>query len=248
MLRITVCDDESFYIEEIKKLVIAVLTKIPVLFSITCFSSGEELFKDLQNGSAYDIALLDIHMNKMDGIDIAEKIRKYFQNDKTILIYISNYDIRAKEVLQFNTHRFLSKPIDYLLFEEALLSANILWEEQQPQNFCFKDTKSGHVGVPIKDILYMESARNHRVDVTTVEHVYTMYDVKLSDIHENLSSFNFILIHHSILVNFSHINVISYEEIKMSNGKILNISGPKRKQIRELFSEIRKRQEKNIWL
>lgn len=248
MIKITVCDDESTYTNEIHNLVSSVLANISVLFSITCFISGEELFRDLQNGSVYDIAILDIHMNKIDGINIAEKIRKQFQNEKTILIYISNYDIRAKEVFQFNTHRFLSKPIDYQLFEEALLSAYQLWKKQQPQYFCFKDTKLGHLEVPIKDIIYMQSARSHRIDITTGNLIYTMYDVKLSKIHEYLSLFDFVLIHHSILVNFNHISVIRYEEIMMSDGKRLDISGPKRKQVRELFFEIRKRQEKNIWL
>lgn len=248
MLRIVICDDENVYIEQIRMLVPNVLTPLPVLFSMDCFSSGDELFQNLQNGTTYDIALLDIHMDGINGIDIASKIRKQFQNDKTILIYISSYDTRAKEVIPFKTHRFLSKPIEEQQFEEALLSAVQLWKEQQSSIFSFRDTKLGYVKIPLSEILYIENSRSHCVDVITTDHIYTIYDVKLSAIYEKLSLSDFILIHHSTLVNFHHIKAIGYEEVAMSNEKTLRISGSKRKNVRKLFYEIRKAQENNLWL
>jgi len=246
MLKIVICDDEDIYIEQIKMFISDLSTKIPD-FTVNDCSSGEALFQELQDDAIYDIALLDIHMNRMSGIDVADKLRKHFQNDKTILIYISAHDNRAKEVFQFKTHRFLSKPIERDLFEEALLSAVQLWQEQQSLYFSFKDTKLGHVKMPLKDILYMESSRSHCVNVITADCRYTIYDAKLSELHEKFSSSGFILIHHSTLVNFDHIKLIRYEEVTMSDEKILSISGPKRKPIREHFHEIRKKQEKNLW-
>lgn len=248
MLKIVICDDENVYIEQIRTLVSNVLITIPILYSLDSFSSGEELFQNLQNGTSYDVAFLDIHMDGINGIDIADKIRKHFQNNKTILIYISSYDTRAKEVFQFKTHRFLSKPIEKLLFEEALISSLQLWKEQQASNFAFRDTKLGLVQVPFHEILYIESSHNHRVNVITTDNIYTIYDIRLSDIHEKLSSSDFILIHHSTLVNFDHIKTIGYEKVTMSDDKVLSISGPKRKDIRKQFYEIRKVQEKNLWL
>jgi len=32
------------------------------------FPSGEELFQNLQNGTIYDVTLLDIHMDRISGI------------------------------------------------------------------------------------------------------------------------------------------------------------------------------------
>jgi len=248
MLRIAICDDEDIHIRQINQLVSDTLTKVPVLFSTDSFSSGEALFYNLQNGTTYDIALLDIHMDGISGIDIAGKIRNHLKDDKIILIYISAYDKRAKELFQFNTHRFLSKPIETHLFEEALLSAVELWKDQQFQNFIFKDRKLGCVEIPINDILYIENSHSHCVDVVTTDATYTIYNGRLSDIHEKLSSSDFILIHQSTLINFHHVRSVTYEEVTMSNKKALSISGPKRKEVRKLFYEIRKRQEKNLWL
>lgn len=248
MLKLVACEDEPVHLNNIQILVHDIFTKIPILYTLECFSSGEELFQNLQNGSTYDIALLDICMKKMSGIELAEKIRKYFLNEDTILIYITSYDIRAKEVFQYNTHRFLSKPIEFSLFEEALLSAHQKWKNQQSENFCFRDTRLGSVKVLIKDILYMESARSHCVDVITRDYIYSIYNVTLAHIHNNLSSFDFILIHHSTLVNFDHIKKICYESIEMSNDMTLMISGPKRREVRKQLFDLRKRQDKNIWL
>ena len=246
MLRIVICDDEDIYIRQINDLVSGVFKKIPVSFSMDSYFSGEELFQNIENGKTYDIALLDIQMVGISGIDVAEKLRKHFKNDDTILIYISCYDNRAKEVFQFNTHRFLSKPIETNLFEEALLSAVGLWEKKQSLNFSFKDTKLGLVSIPLSKILYMESSRSHCVTITTSDHTYTIYRVRLSDIYQKFYSSNFILIHQSTLVNFHHVQIITYKEVTMSDGKALSISGPKRKNVRKQFYDIRKMQEKNL--
>jgi len=248
MIKIVICDDEDIYIEQIRMLVSDLLEKIPVLFSMDICSSGEELVRNLQNGSIYDIALLDMRMDGICGIEVADILRKQFQHDKTILIYITAYDDRIRETFQFGTHRFLAKPIERLLFDDALLSAIQLWEKQQSTCYAFKDIKLGHVKILLKDILYFESNSNHYVDVITTNYKYTICRIKLSNIHEKLFSSDFIRIHHSALVNFDHIKIMNYDEVTMSNEEVLRISGPKKKDVRNLFSKMRKSREQNPWL
>jgi len=248
MIKIVICDDEDIYVEQIRLLVSDLLEKIPVLFSMDICSSGEELVRNLQNGSVYDIALLDMRMDGICGIEAADILRRQFRHDKTILIYITAYDDRMREAFQFGTYRFLAKPINRHSFDDAMLSAIQLWKKQQSAYYAFKDIKLGHVNIPHKDILYFESNSNHYVDVITTSCRYTICRIKLSDIHKKLFPSGFILIHHSALVNFDHIKIMNYDKVTMSNEEVLRISGPKQKEVRDLFSNMRKAREQNPWL
>jgi len=61
-------------------------------------------------------------MNGISGIDIAGKIRNHLKDNKTILIYISAHNNRAKELFRFNTHRFLPKPIKKIYLKRLCLA------------------------------------------------------------------------------------------------------------------------------
>ncbi len=246
MLKIAICDDEKLFSDQIYELVEKVFTKTTALYSIKCFSSGEDMITAMEDKALFDIAFLDISMNGMSGIELGAKLRKYFQSMKTILIYVSSFDSRAKEVFCYNTHRFLSKPINYTLFEEALLSAYNLWKDAQSKYLTIKDSTFGYVSLHLKDILYLEVTRSHRIDVVTAKQRYIAYE-KISDLYEQLSSQNFLQIHHTCMVNYDYIELISYEKVTMSDGRTLQISGPKRKLVRSQYSTLRKKQVSKQW-
>lgn len=72
----------------------------------------------MNRGGSFHILYLDISMGGMNGVEVGNRLRSHFQNTDTILIYVSSYDQRAKEVFRLQTFRFLSKPINPSLFQE----------------------------------------------------------------------------------------------------------------------------------
>lgn len=242
MIRIAICDDEPIFIEQIKFLIKSTLSEAFISYLADSFTSGEELCEALKCGAVYDLAFLDISMNGMSGIEVGDKLRYYFQIKKTIIIYISSYDNRAKEVFCLDTFRFLSKPIDPELFKKDLLSACKRLNELQDKFFCFKDITRGQCNIPIEDIIYFEISKGHKINVITKENRFVFFG-KLTDVFEQLESQNFLLIHHSFLINYYHIRQISYEKVQMSNQTDLTISGPKRKEIRAKYLQLRKKKE-----
>ncbi len=246
MIRIAVCDDEPIFIEQIKALIERTLSEAFISYSADSFTSGEELCEELARGAVYDLAFLDISMNGMSGIELGDKLRYYFGIKKTIIIYISSYDNRAKEVFCLDTFRFLSKPIDPELFKKDLMSAYKRFAKLQDKFFCFKDITKGQCNLPIEDILYFEITQGHKINVITKDSHYVFFG-KLIQVFEQLEAQKFLLIHHSFLVNYCHIRQISYEKVQMSNQTELPISGPKRKEIRAKYLQLRKQKEEDIW-
>lgn len=237
MLQISICDDEPVFLDLIEDLIDSVLQDKPFHYSVDSFRSGEELCDELDKGALYDIIFLDISMQGMSGIDVARRLRTHFHNIKTVLIYISFYENRAKEVFCFNTFRFLSKPIDPVLFKEYLLDACEFLKEQRDRFYSFKDIAKGMCALPVDDIIYFANKGNHRINIVTKEETYTFYG-KLTELQEELQFHKFLLIHHSFLINFTHIKQITYVRVCMSNQTELVISGPKRKDIRRRYSQL----------
>ncbi|MFT4104974.1 MAG: LytTR family DNA-binding domain-containing protein [Lacrimispora sp.] len=246
MAKIAICDDEPVFAHQIKELVDNILTERNISYSVNSFLSGEELCSELENGASYDIAFLDIKMGGMSGIDTADKIRHHFQIKQTILIFISSYDQHAKDVFRFNTFRFLSKPICPELFKEGLLGSMELLHGQQKKTYTFKDISTGQVKLPLEEIYYFEIAKGHKINVIAVDETYSFYG-RLIDVCEPLEHSGFLLIHHSYLVNYDHIRCISYNEVIMANKKKLLISGPKRKEVRKKYLDLRSEGNESKW-
>ncbi len=89
MLNIAVCDDESVEIEYLTQLTRqwAKLTETAV--SISCFASAEAFLFEYEENKDFDILLLDIQMNAMDGIELAEKIRE--NNSSVQIVFITGF-------------------------------------------------------------------------------------------------------------------------------------------------------------
>lgn len=239
MIKIAICDDEQMILDQVTQLTSVLLEKAQITYKIHTFLSGEDLIQSLKDNAEYDIALLDIKLKKLSGIDVAARLREQFQHYKTILIYISAYDSRCKETLYFNTLRFLSKPIDPSLFEEALCSACKKIKSQE-KKFSFKDVETGHTELRVDDILYFETREAHRINIVTSFRKYVYYG-SIADAETQLELFDFLRIHRSYLVNFDNIKKITFTEVTMQNEKNLPIARMKRKDISRQYWSIRKK-------
>ena len=88
MIKIAVCDDDERTLGDTLEL-LKQYKKLPL--SADAYTSGEAL---LAAGKKYDILLLDIDMEGMDGIQTARRIR---EADKEVkLIYVTNYSDYTK--------------------------------------------------------------------------------------------------------------------------------------------------------
>ena len=80
---------------------------------IEAFGLEEQLFIDTYNNvndflrskHIYDILLLDIEMPGMDGIHLA----KYIANERTLVIYVTNYADRMEDAFGINVFRYVLK-------------------------------------------------------------------------------------------------------------------------------------------
>lgn len=233
-MKIAICDDEYFAIEELLNL-IKLFDCNDNEFEVLCLSSGEELEECFNNGQKFDIVFLDVELNGQNGIELAENIKSEFP--KTIIIFISSHSSYMVEAFKAEALHFLTKPIKKDEFDDVFSRAMRKYLEiNTTLSFRWENER---YNVLIDDILFIEGYHRHIVVHAfdgTVESIG-----KLSEIYEYLRGFSFVRVHQGYLVNMKHIKSFMKNEIVLSDGSSVPISVRKRQEALSIYdSFIRK--------
>ena len=105
MLRIAICDDDRDDLERIKTSIINYQNEKSMDISIFSFLSAEELLKKTDK---YDIIFLDIEMERINGIEAAQRIREL--NMLVPIVYITNYSRYWRSAYKVHAFDFIPKP------------------------------------------------------------------------------------------------------------------------------------------
>lgn len=235
MLRIAVCDDNVVLCSQLENSISEILRNCNIDFNIVIFYTGEKFYETVQK-DYFDVVFLDIELNTVNGIDIADAIRNECGNNTIQIIYIS---AKQKYVMQL----FRTRPIDFLLKPFSYDDVSRVIQECIKiidfENKVFEFQKGKIIyRIPYKDILYFESD-NRIVNIVTFKETHKFYGTLASV--KNSSKYDFVFIHKSFLINYQYIKKIEYEQITMANDKVLPISQSRRKEVRAYFFELEKK-------
>ena len=235
MLRIAICDDDLVFASKIEAMLLQISKKQMIKMNIEVFSDGSELWDDIAFGkNKYELLYLDIEMVRINGIEVARKIR---ENDAdAILIYISAYDNYFIELFEVEPFRFIKKPVDDYIFEVYFNKAyeRILNDETY---FEYRFNKADYK-IPINNISYFESS-GRLINIIHMDGKDKFYG-KLNYVEKQLgdSKIPFLRIHQSYLVNYRFICKISFSHVTLRDGTVLQISEDRQKKIREQYNNL----------
>ena len=176
MIEIAICDDDPAITGFLEAAIQDAGTLLPETLHVQAFHQGAALLAALKKDAPFDIVFLDIELEDTTGIEVAEQIRKDFEN--TVLIFVSAYEDYCKQLFQFDTTAFLSKPVDKA--EVKSLLVRVYKELRNPKAvFCYR-YDDALCRVFLDDILYFES-KMHKIEIVTKTGVKTFYG-KLDDV------------------------------------------------------------------
>lgn len=201
-MEIAVCDDEKI----IRGQVVKYLKQYGNNFNIIEYSGGYDL---LTSGKIFDIIFLDIDMPEIDGMAVADKLRK--NKIDSHIIFLTSHAERIYDAFKVKAFRFLTKPIDLKAFNEAVKEAEneILNAEKIVIN-----QKGRLFNIKLMDIVYLEAFGDGSYIYDRYNNVYESrvqlkeWDMKLKDKH-------FFKIHKSNIVSMFYVKKINNNELEL---------------------------------
>lgn len=167
-----------------------------------------------------DIVFLDIHMNGMNGMEIANMLPR-----ECCFIFTTAYAQYALEGFNLDAVDFLHKPFAYERFEKAVEKALRRIGARRPtksENIVVKQ-EYNNVSIPLSDILYIEALGNY-VKIVRVSggHVFTRTNLKT--VTDMLPPEHFIRIHRSYVIPTAAVTSFSKTRVTLNdNGPSLPV-------------------------
>ena len=226
-LRIAVCDDETLDRAQIAQMAQEILRAEEIPAEIACFASAGALLHAIQTGGAFQILLLDVMMEGMDGMELAAALRAG-QEEAAIVFISSNREmaLRGYEVAA----RYLAKPLDAEKLREALLHCCAAY--LQPREIVLP-TSEGQSKVNVRAIVYVEPwDRGVRLHFA---HKKVEVRMSISQVAALLPEHQFAYCHRTLLVNLAYVRHLRYCELELKSGERLPISKYRLAQFKSEF-------------
>ncbi len=180
----------------------------------------------------YDLVFLDIFMQGMDGMEVAQKIR---ETDGDVLIVFtttsSSYAVKSYRVRAFD---YLVKPFSYEQFCQTMC----LCDKALAKKRHYIEIKEGRVirKVLLEDIIYTDYA-NHYIYVHTKTEVVKSY-LSFADFSPMLLSFpQFLCCYRNCIVNLDHVLMLKDRDFEMTDGVRVPIKKEWYQEIRQKYAD-----------
>lgn len=203
-MKIAVCDDEKIIRNQISTL----LKQYNNDFIIDEYNNGLNLLKHHNN---YDIIFLDIEMPEIDGMSVAEKIRE--SNLESRLIFLTSHIECVHDAFKVKAFRFLAKPVDLLVFNEAVKEAET---EVLNTERIIINQKGRLYDIRLKDIVYLEAFGDGAYIYDRFNNIYESH-IQLKEWDSKLSGKHFYKIHKTYIVSMFYVKKIDNNQLQLEN-------------------------------
>lgn len=238
MLHIAICDDQPAELQEIYLSAQAYFHNITShTAAFHSFSSSMDLLDYLETGGSCDIALLDICMPGIDGIQIARQIRD--RRDNTEIVFLTTSPEFGVEAFSVQAAHYILKPFTQSQMAEALDRAMKSFIGQERKKIVLQGESGVLRTLEVDKILYAENFRHHRAVYTTDEELKeTRRSLgALADELAELCPGVFIQPYRGYVVNQNAIRAVTKEGILMQNGARIPIKSGDFRKVRDAYFE-----------
>ena len=201
-LSVMIVDDEAPARARLRDLLSDVAVEVPNV--VAAEAANGLLAIEAIEGRSVDVALVDIRMPKMDGIELARHLGQL--EKPPAIIFVTAFDGYAVQAFELNAIDYLVKPVRAPRLAAALqkvrqsrpASPQVLAQLQQGARSHLSCHERGRLLlIPLPDILYLKADLKY-VTARTVSREYLL-DESLTHLEEEFSE-RFIRLHRSALV------------------------------------------------
>ncbi|MCI2956858.1 LytTR family DNA-binding domain-containing protein [Agromyces atrinae] len=224
MIRIAVVEDDPSSLDRLVAHIDRFRSERGEAFHVSTFTDGAELIRHYR--PTFDVLLLDIRMERVDGLTAARRIREV--DPEVVIIFVTaspQYAIHGYEVSALS---YLLKPLSYAAFAQELERVLLRLRRRERRHLLLTTSDGAHHRVDVVDVLYLESVGHHVLVHTT----HADHDVvtTLKRLESELDGAGFHRCNNGYLVNLRHVVGVVGNECRLRNGVALQISRPRKKE------------------
>lgn len=227
-MKIAICDDEQIYIDNIVEHLNIFSAENNIDFEKSIFTSSADI---LASDIRFDIAVLDVEMDNINGIKLGSELRK--RNPHIILIYVTAYRKYLDDALNLNAVRFFEKPLDPQRFYRGLHDA-VKRIDNTSISFYLKDQELTE-RISAQDIIFVEIEKRKTKVVTRDKEYHS--DHHISFWQDKLTSTIFISPHKSYIINFNYVTAYERNYVILDERYKVNIARNKQADFYRKFMQ-----------
>ena len=210
-LKIAICDDSAPDTEYLAALSREWAGDCPA--QISAFSSAEAFLFQYEEEKDFDILLLDIEMDGMNGVTLAKALRR--ENERVQIIFITGYSDYIADGYDVAALHYLIKPVKKEQLFQVLDRARERLQKNEKE--LFLRTPDETVVMPIREIRYLEVRQNyvtvHGKSDVTVKRTLGEFEKELDE--------RFFRLGRSYIVNLNCVRRVTKTEVHLSDGGAL---------------------------
>lgn len=239
MYHIAICDDDLLYAEYIEKLIKENSRLNIAELVFYKFDSGEKFIAATEQDIPYDLLILDMKLGKMDGDETAKRFRQKYPN--AVLVFCSGVCLPTVKSFEAEAYRYLIKQTNESKMRTELDVIIKKMISNHSQHRIALTYRNETVFIDQTQILYV-SIRKYgsnvviydRVDKSTTKLVCSK---TITQLYEEVNPKCFAYPHKSYFVNLGYVTKISYGELQLVDGSLLNISKAKYDGFKKALSD-----------
>jgi DNA-binding LytR/AlgR family response regulator len=225
MLNISIVDDENTQTLLLSNLVKQWAYGNNKPISVQTFPSAESFHFAWCQDHSFDILLLDIQMQGMNGVELAKEIRK--SDEKLCIIFITGLADYIESGYDVSALHYLLKPVNEGKLFACLDKACSRISIEQPTIVVTSQGQT--IRILQREIIFAEASAHYVQLLTTA----CSHEIKMniSELEKMLAKNLFIRCHRSYIIGIRYISKIGKTDLTLDNGKTIPVS-------RRLYHEV----------
>lgn len=201
---------------------------------IETFSCAKELLKIFRPGM-YQLVILDICMEEINGMQAAQVIRARGDNECNIVFLTSSDDYILNGYRVFAVGYFM-KPITNHAEEFAKTFEHIFPKLCKKNPELILNVDGRNFSVPHRNITYVDIENQHKTCVHIVGKKKILAMNSYTEVQETLcADERFLECYHRIIINMDYVKSMEDDEFILLDGTIIPISQRKKKEVKIKF-------------
>lgn len=233
MIKIAICDDELEKGKLIDGMVEEWTSDHAIYAERELFSSSRGLLYEIEDGTNFDLLMLDIEMPELDGMELTEKIKKCLPD--AIIIFITSHEKYVYESFKVQPFRFIPKKLLNRMLPLALKDAIEVIEKSEGK-YLYTTNQEGMEKIPTRSITYIWHREKYAyIEKTNGER--TKVRKTLRQVYSELPTDDFVWIDRGCICNLLQVQRIENGDVLLTDGTKLPVS---RDRLTEVKNFLRK--------